>query len=185
MIEKGNAEKEAEVVQFAAYKQFCDDTSAEKKNAITDANEMIVVLKADVTKYTAEADRLAQKIAKLDEDIAVMTGDLKAVRTVRDIDEADYIKTHKDLSESVEALREAAEEMKAGATDKKQASFAQLSKLKSLDTIPKATKRSIVSFLEEQQEPSDELNVPVPEANAYESHADGLIAEVERLLEKF
>eukprot|EP00747_Dinoflagellata_sp_TGD_P154606 gnl/TRDRNA2_/TRDRNA2_177511_c1_seq1.p1 gnl/TRDRNA2_/TRDRNA2_177511_c1~~gnl/TRDRNA2_/TRDRNA2_177511_c1_seq1.p1 ORF type:complete len:663 (+),score=224.31 gnl/TRDRNA2_/TRDRNA2_177511_c1_seq1:126-2114(+) len=182
MIEKGKKEKEAEVVQFATYKQFCDDTAAQKKSAIEDANEMITVLKADVTKYTAEADRLALKIGKLDEDIATMTGDLKAARTVRDIDEADYIATHKDLTESVDSLRRAAKEMKSGNKDRTAASLAQLS---TNDRIPKATKRTINAFLAEREDPSDELNMPVPEAKAYESHSDGLIAEVERLLQKF
>jgi len=31
MLEKGKDEKHKEQVQFAAYKQFCDDTSVEKK----------------------------------------------------------------------------------------------------------------------------------------------------------
>ena len=44
-------------VQFAAYKQFCDDTSVEKKCAIAEANERIDVLKADIQKYTADAAR--------------------------------------------------------------------------------------------------------------------------------
>ena len=32
-------------MQFAAYKQFCDDTTVEKQRAIKEANEMIEVLK--------------------------------------------------------------------------------------------------------------------------------------------
>jgi hypothetical protein len=31
MLEKGKAEKNAEQVQFAAYKQWCDDTIRQKK----------------------------------------------------------------------------------------------------------------------------------------------------------
>jgi hypothetical protein len=34
-------------VQFAAYKQFCDDTAVETARAIKEAEEQIEVLKAD------------------------------------------------------------------------------------------------------------------------------------------
>ena len=37
MLEKGKAEKHSEQVQFAAFKQFCDDTTVEKKRAIAEA----------------------------------------------------------------------------------------------------------------------------------------------------
>ena len=39
-------------VQFASYKQFCDDTTVEKDRAITEANQRIEVLKADIQKHT-------------------------------------------------------------------------------------------------------------------------------------
>ena len=37
MAEKGKKEKHEEQVQFAAYKQFCDDTTVEKQRAIKEA----------------------------------------------------------------------------------------------------------------------------------------------------
>merc|ERR1719267_347251 len=70
MLEKGKKEKHEEQVQFAAYKQFCDDTSVEKKRAIAEANEMIDTLKADIQKYTADSAKLTKEIAELDEDIS-------------------------------------------------------------------------------------------------------------------
>merc|ERR1719363_34621 len=62
MLAKGKAEKHDEQVQFAAYKQFCDDTSVEKKRAISQAEETIEVLKADIAKYTSVAARLTKQI---------------------------------------------------------------------------------------------------------------------------
>merc|ERR1719517_82440 len=58
MSDKGKKEKHEEQVQFAAYKQFCDDTSVEKKRDIEAANEKIDMLKADIQKYTSDAARL-------------------------------------------------------------------------------------------------------------------------------
>ena len=46
MLEKGKKEKHGEQVQFAAYKQFCDDTTTEKTRAIKEAEETIGTLKA-------------------------------------------------------------------------------------------------------------------------------------------
>merc|ERR1719207_358590 len=107
MLEKGKKEKHDEQVQFAAYKQFCDDTTVEKKRAIEEANEMIEILKADIQKYEADAEQLAKEIAEHEEDIAVWTGDIKAATKVREIEKADYDATHKDYSESIDALQRA------------------------------------------------------------------------------
>merc|ERR1719183_2071353 len=86
MLEKGKKEKHEEQVQFAAYKQFCDDTTVEKKRAIAEANERIEVLKADIQKDTADAARLTKEIAELDEDISIWNGDIKAATNVREIE---------------------------------------------------------------------------------------------------
>merc|ERR1719441_57245 len=83
MLEKGKKEKHEEQVQFAAYKQFCDDTTVEKQRAIKEANEMIEMLKADIQQYTVDADTLTKEIAGHDEDIATWEGDIKAATKVR------------------------------------------------------------------------------------------------------
>merc|ERR1711934_1351810 len=117
MLEKGKKEKHNEQVQFAAYKQFCDDTTVEKKRAIEEAEETIAVLKADIQKYTADAARLTKEIAELDEDISIWNGDIKAATNVREIEKADYDAMHKDYSESVDALQRAIAVLKEQAND--------------------------------------------------------------------
>ena len=107
MLEKGKKEKHDEQVQFAAYKQFCDDTTVEKTRAIKEAEEKIEMLKADIQKYEADAAALATEIAAHDEDISVWEGDIKAATKVREIENTDYVATHKDYSESIDALERA------------------------------------------------------------------------------
>merc|ERR1719327_1890837 len=102
MLAKGKKEKHDEQVQFAAYKQFCDDTSVEKTRAIAEANDKIKVLKADIQAYTAKAAKLTKEIAELEEDISIWQGDIKAATKVREIEKADYDAMHKDYSESVD-----------------------------------------------------------------------------------
>merc|ERR1719219_807853 len=56
MLVKGKQEKHEEQVQFTAYKQFCDDTLAEKANAVKVGEESIVKLKADIQKANTDAE---------------------------------------------------------------------------------------------------------------------------------
>merc|ERR1719241_21290 len=108
---------------------------------------MIEVLKADIEKAAADAARLTKEIAGHDEDISVWTGDIKAATAVRGIEKADYDATHKDYSESVDALERAIAVLKKQAYDRKQASLVQVSALQKLDLIPEEAKRAIDSFL--------------------------------------
>jgi prefoldin subunit 5 len=180
MLEQGKKEKNEEQVQFAAYKQFCDDTSVEKKRSIEEAEETIEVLKADIEKYTADAAALTEKIAKLDDDISVWEGDVKAATKVREIEKADYDTTHKDYSESIDALERAIGVLKKQDSDKKQAALLQVS---SQALIPEDARRTIESFL--AQDPDEGLAVSAPEANAYEFQSGGVIEMLNKLLDKF
>merc|ERR1719301_151280 len=144
---------------------------------------MIEVLKADIQKYAADAELLAKEIAEHEEDIAVWNGDMKAATKVREIEKADYDETHKDYSESIDALERAIAVLKKQAYDRKQASFAQVSALKSFSLIPQEAKRAIDVFL--AQDPDEGLAVSAPEANAYEFQSQGIIDMLEKLLDKF
>jgi len=128
MLEKGKKEKHDEQVQFASYKQFCDDTTTEKTRAIAEAAQAIDTLKADIQSYTAKAAQLTKEIAGLDEDISIWQGDIKAATNVRGIEKSDYDVMHKDYSESVDALQRAIAVLKKQSHDRKQASsLAQVS----------------------------------------------------------
>merc|ERR1719371_48561 len=104
MVEKGKKEKHEEQVQFASYKQFCDDTTVEKQRAIKEAQEQIEVLQADIEKHTADAAQLTKEIGQHDADISTWNGDHDAAQKVRNIEKNDYDKLHADYSESVDAL---------------------------------------------------------------------------------
>jgi len=178
MLEKGKQEKHAEQVQFAAYKQFCDDTTVEKKRDIAEANSQIEVLNADIEKFTATAAKLSKEIAGHEKDIADWTGDVNAGDKVRAIEKADFDALHTDYSESVDALQRAIAVLKQQAYDRPQA----LLQLKTLKLIPAEAKRAIDAFL---QEPDEGLAVSAPEANSYEFQSSGVIDMLEKLLDKF
>mmetsp|Transcript_61203 Transcript_61203/g.113603 ORF Transcript_61203/g.113603 Transcript_61203/m.113603 type:complete len:679 (+) Transcript_61203:73-2109(+) len=184
MVAKGEQEKHEEQVQFAAYKQFCDDTSVLKERAIQQADDAIEMLQADIAKYGADSERLVQEIAGHDADIAAWTGDMKAAAKVRELEVADYSATHQDYSESVEALREAIQVLKAQSFSRSQASsLTQLKKVRDLNFIPKEARKALEVFLE--QDPEESLNVVAPEAAAYEFRSHGIVEMLEKLLDKF
>jgi chromosome segregation ATPase len=185
MVEKGKTEKHEEQVQFATYKQFCEDTTTEKKRAIAEANERIEELKANIGKYAADAARLKREIGQHDADIATWKGDETAATKVRNIERADYDKLHQDYSESVDALQRAIQVLRSWGSDRRQGSLMQISALKDLRLMPKEATTAIDAFLQDTEEPTEGLAVSAPEAYAYEFQSHGIIEMLQKLLDKF
>jgi len=186
MAAKGKDQKHQEQVQFAAYKQFCDDAAVQKKRAIEEGTEQIEMLKASIAKHTADAAQLATEISAHEADVAAWEGDVKAARKVRELEKADYDALHKDYSESVDALQRAIAVLKKQAYSRPQASLAQVAGLKSLSLVPPAAKRAIDLFLMQSgEEPSEGLAVAAPEAAGYDMQSHGIIEMLEKLLDKF
>eukprot|EP00746_Dinoflagellata_sp_MGD_P161980 gnl/MRDRNA2_/MRDRNA2_89339_c0_seq1.p1 gnl/MRDRNA2_/MRDRNA2_89339_c0~~gnl/MRDRNA2_/MRDRNA2_89339_c0_seq1.p1 ORF type:complete len:675 (+),score=238.87 gnl/MRDRNA2_/MRDRNA2_89339_c0_seq1:72-2096(+) len=183
MLEKGKKGKHEEQVQYAAYRQFCDGTTVEKQKAIKEANEMIEMLKADIQQFEADAELLTKEIGVHQEDLAVLSGDMKAATKAREIERVDYDKTHQDYSESVDALERAITVLKKQNFDRTQASLTQVSDLKKMNMIPKEAKRAIDVFL--AQDDREGLTAAAPEANAYEFQSQGIIDMLQKLLDKF
>jgi len=182
MLEKGKKGKHEEQLQFASYKQFCDDTSVEKKRVIEQAAEQIDMLKADIAKGTADAAQFGKEISGLDQDVSVWNGDMKAATSVREIEKTDYAETNKDYSESVDALQRAIAVLKKQAHDRTQKSaLTQVSALKDLKLIPDKAKKIINAFLSTEEDDMD----TAPEANAYEFQSHGVVEMLEKLLDKF
>merc|ERR1719311_1517354 len=187
MVEKGKKEKHDEQVQFAAYKQFCDDTTVEKTRLIAEANQKMEALQADIEKYQDTAARLTNEIAKHDDDIATWTGDLKASSTVRDIEHNDYMDTNKDYGESIQALKEGIKTIGAKNHDVGQAA-ASLAQVSVSPLLSPESKKEIDAFLVQGQQDLEE-NLAVsnqqPAAAAYSSATSGLVDMLNKLVEKF
>lgn len=189
MLAKGQEEKHTEEVQFASYKQFCDDTKAEKESAIQTALAEIDVLKADIDKAVADIERFTTEIADHEEDIAVWAGDKKAATKVRKIEKEDFEKLHQDYSESLDALARAIKTLKKQAPDVAQepapaepTALLQVARaMKRAKLIPDDVKRSFTNFLSEDDSDFSEA----PEANAYEFQSAGIVTMLEELETKF
>jgi prefoldin subunit 5 len=182
MADKGKEEKHAEQVQFAAYKQFCDDTTVEKQRAIKENTALMEQLTAKIQKSEADAATLAKEIAQLDEDISVWEGDKKAATQVREMENADYLSTHKDYSESVDSLERAITNLKKQSGDVAPA----LMQVKQNEMIPEHARKIISAFLAQDSElGQDPMSVSAPQANAYEFQSSGIVDMLEKLKDKF
>lgn len=184
MVQKGKDEKHAEQVQFATYKQFCDDTSTDKTRAIEEANNAIEKLSADIQKAQADAAKLGREIAAHEHEIAMFKGDKEAATNVRTTEREDYTVTHQDYSESVDALKRAIAVLKAQNFDRSQATAL----LQTLDPLIPVEKKSVITaFLKQDPEAEDAagLGVEAPDAHGYEFQSGGVIDMLEKLETKF
>merc|ERR1719321_1084396 len=83
MLAKGKKEKQDETVRFAAYKQFCESTSAEKAKNIATAKDDIEQLQATIAKAQADVEEITKYVAGLDKDVATWTDDLEKTSAER------------------------------------------------------------------------------------------------------
>jgi len=190
LVKKAKKEKHEEQVQFAAYEGWCTGTQKEKETAIADADKAIEQLSADIQQYDADVTKLTEEIAELEANIQDDTAKLEEAIKVRDIEKADYLKTHTDYTESVDALNAAINVLKSQGYSLLQKK--DLSKVQNLkhnqnlwSKIPEASKKIIDTFLE--QDPDMEANQNMVDANTpvYEPKSGEIIKMLEKLKDKF
>ncbi|CEM37375.1 unnamed protein product [Vitrella brassicaformis CCMP3155] len=183
-LSQGEKEKKEEELAFAAYKQWCIDTSATKDAAIKEATTLMETLEAQIGKFEAHAKRLAKEIQQHDADIATWDADHKDATEIREHENTDFVATHKDYSESIDALERAIKVLKEQSFNRAQAA----SLLQTLRTkLPAAARTDIDAFLQSAQEPpaATGLGYKAPEAHAYEFQSGGVTDMLEKLLDKF
>jgi len=183
MLANGQTEKQEEQVAFAAYKQWCDSTATDKAREIRENTALIEQLTADIQKYESDVNQLGLKITAHDADVAGWNMDLKDAIEIRSAENKDFVTTHKDYSESIDALERAITMLKKQNYSRSQAaSLLQAVSGKAL--IPESARRVITAFLEQTQDPVG-VAYKAPEAHAYEFQSTGVIEMLEKLLDKF
>jgi len=177
MLNKGKAEKDAEEVQFSTYRQWCANQDRIKTKEISQADEKIEKLNAEIQLATSDIAELTARIEELDVDNGRWKKDQTSATLIREKERADFQATLLDYSESLDALERAINVLKQQSADKAQIrdpnamvqeSLLQVGRLR---LLPSTTKRAIVSFL--QQDPS--ATYSAPEANAYEFQSGGVV----------
>merc|ERR1719356_1381672 len=172
MILKAKEAKKTEEVEFAAFKQWCDNVRSEKtKNIASQASE-IEQLDADIETASSDAALLAEEVGTLEATIDELKAQAANATSVRKNERTDYEATHKDFSESIDACKRAVQVLKAKTADVPQ-SLLQLQRSLSLSPHEQSL---IDAFLGTSQ---------APEANAYEFQSSSVIDILEKLTAKF
>jgi uncharacterized protein YoxC len=189
MLAKGKQMKMDEEVKFAAYKQFCEGTAAEKKTSIEEAEAEIEDLQAAIQKAQSDAAVLAEDITGLDSDIAGWEADMKEAKAMREKEAGDYAKTHAEYEESLDALDRALIVLKKQSADVPQGfmqedEVALLQELTKKTKVPASAKRTLLSFLALRSR-QDPLSVSAPQAKGYEFQSGGVVEMLENLMDKF
>mmetsp|Transcript_34920 Transcript_34920/g.84345 ORF Transcript_34920/g.84345 Transcript_34920/m.84345 type:complete len:680 (+) Transcript_34920:72-2111(+) len=186
MISKGRAEMQDEQVKFAAYSEFCDNTSASKKKAIAREAEDIENLSAEMEKLEADGEELRREIKGLSTDEDKWSNELTEATAQRKKERKVYQEEHADLSESVDAIERAIMVMKkqARGAESKDA----LIQVAENSRVPDDVKQVIASFL--VNDPEDAKAMGLAQFQNMESvnlanPLDGIVGMLEKLHDKF
>jgi len=191
MQAKGKKEKQDETVRFAAFKQFCESTSAEKAGDIATGKEEIDQLSATIAKAQADVIELTKYIAGLDSDVVSWTDDLKRTTAERAKAKAEFQVAHKEYVDSIDAVERAMGMLQKGGGGSRIAQLLQSGSM--LAMLQTGTMNQVKSLLQKVdpakallQEAEDEgVEIPNPQADAYTGSSGGIIDLVEKLGEKF
>jgi len=173
MVEKGETTKHEEAKQFAAYDQFCTDTSEAKGESIAKGLETQAATEAGIEANNAN---IAQHNSIMDTESAninKLTAENKAA------DEADrkawaaFTKKAEDYAQSVSALKRAIDVLNSRPKKVDQAALLQVA---ALTMSPSDLKDRIHALLQAEQEPA---------AAGYEFQSNSIIDIMKDLLTKF
>jgi len=186
MKAKGIKAKKDEEVAFSQFDQFCTNTRGNKGKAIENGEMKIEKLQADIAKGEATIEDLNKDLAELDEDLARWATDKKAATDVRKKERADYDATHKDYSDTLDAVERALNVIKKMPEHVNQKSFLQthLGSVAKLSLMPPKARHALVAFIATVSDQSP-LDVQAPEAYGYESQSGGVIKMLEELRTRF
>lgn len=107
MEAKGKEELHAEQVQFAKYSTWCTDTEARTNAEIDEMKMLIEKLGADVLQGETTAEELTKEVNELNVEKTRIEGEMSAATTTREKERGEYDLTHRDYTESLDALEQA------------------------------------------------------------------------------
>jgi len=183
MHEQGKKNKHEEEVLFATYSQWCSDTELEKSTAVKDGKARAELLDADILKYTSDYNESVGRVQELDVEIAAKEQDMIASKKVRETERADYQVTHKDYTESVDALARAIIVLKQQDYNRKQAK-SLLEESAALTKLLTPEHKKVLNLFFQQDPEIASMN-DVGTAAGYEFRSGSVIEMLEKLKVKF
>mmetsp|Transcript_49385 Transcript_49385/g.107813 ORF Transcript_49385/g.107813 Transcript_49385/m.107813 type:complete len:675 (+) Transcript_49385:99-2123(+) len=185
MADKGKAEMQDEQVKFARFSEFCKNTEKTTDTAIEKSTEQISELEAEISQLDARIGELGREVEQHSKEIDEWTAEKKQVEEDREKEHKEFLTAQKESAETIDAVDRMIISLKKTKTVE-QGSF--LLQLRSQKAIPSSARRAIEAFLADDPEDAQDFmqeQEGVPEAAAYESHSQGLIDMLDKLLDKF
>merc|ERR1719420_2680934 len=184
MLAKSKKDKDAEMVEFSTYKQFCQSTSAEKTRNIADGKDAIIQLKADIEKAGADALELVKGMEALQVDIDEWGAQKADAEALHAKEKADFLAVQGEYAAAIDAVQRALQVLKSSPGQ----SFAQVRASLLQLSVSSHSKAIINAFLKKvQHDPAEvlleESSVQTPKT--YESSSGGIIDMVKDLGAKF
>lgn len=188
---KGLKEKNDDMVHFKTFTQFCMDTNAAKGQAISDGDDQIQKLKADMEQANNEARVLGREMEKLDGHVAQATADKAKSKKDFETEEHDYRRMHAEYDLNIADTEKAIDQVKMMMAaenmlgkGKKEEAAESLIQFASRPKFPAHERRVLMSFLATST--STELQrLSAPEGATYESQSGGVVDLMAGLAEKF
>merc|ERR1712190_499456 len=125
----------------------------------------IIKAEADVAQLTEEIKELNDKIATKEDELAKATA-------IRASEKADYMATHADFSESIDAIERALVVLRSREKDVPQS----LLQVANMPQLPASAKAVIQSFVQLGTAGGATAEAGAPEANAYEFQSGGVVS---------
>jgi len=170
MKEKGIQDKHEEEVEYAAYKQSCDDITAEKNRIIVIEEGQVVSLKAHVQKWSSESARLRSAIDILIQDQSIHSSDLLSANSKRGLESGDYSAAHEDYGASIQAIEKAIRILESQ-------DYSTAASLLQDHKVPEAARRTIEAFLSRSEDDPLQTNSG--------AKSNTVVEMLEKLLNKF
>lgn len=180
MVKKAKEDKQAERVEWSAFKTMCTNVELEKQTAIQKADVEKQAAKADQEQHDQEVKRLAQEIAGHQSDVEGYKKDEGKATKDRKGERATYQLTHADYSESIDAITNAIAMLQKRAMDIPQAA-SMLQVVKGRTPVDNGLLSLGVDVV------SKELQAlsAAPKANAYEFQSESIVTMLKDLKDKF
>jgi len=184
MKAKGLKEKDAEIVTFKTFTQFCKDTMAAKEKSVADASDEMDQLAADIERYNADASILGKEINKLDKALDKAQTQKDASTAKFEVEEEDYKSLHAEYEINIADIQVGTAQLKAmmAASSASAASASMIQQMASRSRLPARAKKVLQSLL--QTSSSTGLEQSAPEGAAFESQSGGVVELMNGLTEK-
>jgi predicted nucleic acid-binding Zn-ribbon protein len=180
MVAKGQKGKADEAKIMAGYDEWVDDENTRLNQNIKFAADEIDKLMAFITKTDDDVKKLGQEIKELDDLIAQKESELAEATSIREEENAEYVKSSTDLGESVDALGRAIDELKT-----QEASTPQAMMLLQRMAVSTPGMPAVLAALEQEGSQARDTGGGAPDVAAYEFQSGGIVEMMNGLLDKF